>query len=60
MLSRECLCCVAGFFGVFDDTVCRVGDMLATCRLSCCQHGRFSCRLGYQNDTTFDDMLPTL
>jgi hypothetical protein len=48
------------FFGVFGDKVCCVGNMLATCHLPCCQHAQFSCQLGYQNDTTFDDMLPTL
>jgi len=39
---------------------CRVGDMSATCLWSCRRLGDIACRLECLNDTTFDDMSPTL
>ena len=60
LLSRECLNLKCLPKPSFADMVCRVGDMSATCLRSCRRLGDIACRLECLNDTTFDDMSPTL
>ena len=59
-LSRECLNLKCLPKPSFADMACRVGDMSATCLWSCRRLGDIACRLECLNDTTFDDMSPTL
>ena len=59
-LSRECLNLSCLPKPSFADMACRVGDMSATCLWSCRRLGDIACRLECLNDTTFDDMSPTL
>ena len=60
LLSRECLNLSCLLKPSVADRVCCVGNMSATCLWSCRRLGDIACRLEYLNDTTFDDMSPTL